>query len=190
MLDRRPKIVLVDSHETGAQERLCIVHSKVAVVAVCDRGVEAAYGHFEVGKNVFRDGIPPVVQGLPQRVVGGVLGLGGENPALDLECRVDALCQGLLRILPAGHDARGYEQGPEEDDGPLVDGRQSGTEFVSLEIRRALEFEPPALQDDLGVAFLGMSPPRAVVRCLGRVQCLHDIPPLAVVVDDHQTLAA
>ncbi len=105
------------------------------------------------------------MQGLAQGVVGGVFGVGGQDPALDLEGGMDALCQGLLRILPAGHDARRHEQRPEEDDAPLVDGGQGGAELLSLDIREALEFEPPALQDHLGVAFLGMPPPRAVVGC-------------------------
>jgi hypothetical protein len=75
--DRRPEIVLIDPHKSGAQERLCVVHPEMAVVAVDYRRIKAAHGHLQIGENVFGDDIVPVVQRLPQGVIAGVFGLGG-----------------------------------------------------------------------------------------------------------------
>lgn len=160
---RRLEVVLINAHEARAKQRLSIVNPEVAVIAVCNRGVEAAYGDFQVGENVFGHGVPAGMQRLPQGVVGSIFGLGAQDSALDLERRMDPFCQRLLRILPARHHTGHDEERPNENDAPFVDGGQSRAKFIPWNIGETLEFKPPPFQNHLGVAFLCVATPGTIV---------------------------
>jgi hypothetical protein len=64
-----PEEVLIHTHETRAQQSLRIIHTKVAIIAICDNCAQSTNRNLQVAKHILRHRIWPAIDGKAQLII-------------------------------------------------------------------------------------------------------------------------